>query len=243
MANSKQNYLKENETTIVNWLNVNTPLSEIARNLSIKYDTLKRYLDKNKICYTTNQNRKGKPHAELRKPASYYIENDVLVNAHTLRKKLIEDGLKEYKCECCGMSEWLGKPIPLELHHINGNHYDNHFENLEILCCNCHGQKHSYGETIGGESKKSVVKEKKIKRNISGYCEICGKPLYDTSLRYCSQKCSHKAHERLAYCKELIITTLKENGTYLKSGKVLGISDKTFKKWCDKYGITKDSIL
>ena len=35
MANSKQNYLKENETTIVNWLNVNTPLSEIARNLSI----------------------------------------------------------------------------------------------------------------------------------------------------------------------------------------------------------------
>ena len=174
MANSKQNYLKENETTIVNWLNVNTPLSEIARNLSIKYDTLKRYLDKNKICYTTNQNRKGKPHAELRKPASYYIENDVLVNAHTLRKKLIEDGLKEYKCECCGMSEWLGKPIPLELHHINGNHYDNRLENLILLCPNCHSLEHvnfkqtrynlevkGVSEIILAEIQKEKDKEKK----------------------------------------------------------------------------------
>lgn len=42
-----------------------------------------------------------------------------------LRKRLIKEGLKEAKCECCGKTDWLGVPIPLELHHINGIHTDN----------------------------------------------------------------------------------------------------------------------
>jgi len=33
---------------------------------------------------------------------------------------------------------WLDEEIPLELHHIDGNHYNNSFENLMILCPNCH---------------------------------------------------------------------------------------------------------
>jgi 5-methylcytosine-specific restriction endonuclease McrA len=35
----------------------------------------------------------------------------------------------------------LGKPIPIELHHKNGDHYDNSLDNLEILCPNCHAQE------------------------------------------------------------------------------------------------------
>ena len=46
------------------------------------------------------------------------------------RKRLIEDGLKEAKCERCGLSEWMGLPIPLELHHIDFNHYNNNLDNL-----------------------------------------------------------------------------------------------------------------
>ena len=42
-----------------------------------------------------------------------------------LRERLVEEGLKEYKCECCGLTEWMGKPISLQLHHINGNNRDN----------------------------------------------------------------------------------------------------------------------
>lgn len=241
MANSKQNYLEENETIIKNWLNNNTPLREIARNLSVKYDTLKKYLDKNNICYTKNPGRKGQPHLEVRKTAMYYIENKIPIGASLLRKKLIEDGLKEYRCECCGLTEWLGGPIPLELHHVNGNHYDNSLENLEILCCNCHGKKHAYGEiNYDSSNKTNKIKKKQI---VHGCCETCGNPLYDANLKYCSQECFHKACERLKYTKELLISILKENKTYFKSGKVLGISDKTFKKWCDKYGITKNCVL
>jgi 5-methylcytosine-specific restriction endonuclease McrA len=73
-----------------------------------------------------------------------YINSNKFIPASRLRRKLIEDGVKENKCERCGNSEWMGEPIPLELHHINGNHYDNRLENLQILCSNCHMQVHGY---------------------------------------------------------------------------------------------------
>lgn len=49
-------------------------------------------------------------------------------------------GLKQNQCELCGISEWQGKSINCELHHINGNAADNRIENLQILCPNCHSQ-------------------------------------------------------------------------------------------------------
>ena len=28
--------------------------------------------------------------------------------------------LRGHKCEVCGLTEWMGNPIPLEVHHIDG---------------------------------------------------------------------------------------------------------------------------
>ena len=53
-------------------------------------------------------------------------------------------GLKENKCEICGITEWLGKPLVCELHHINGDSTDNRIENLQILCPNCHSQTDNF---------------------------------------------------------------------------------------------------
>jgi len=67
-----------------------------------------------------------------------------------LRDKLIRDGIKEKKCELCGLSTWMGKELPLELHHKDGNHYNNELSNLEIVCPNCHSiQEGNSGANIG----------------------------------------------------------------------------------------------
>lgn len=73
------------------------------------------------------------------------FENKITSKKQTILKCLIRSGLKENKCECCGITDWNGKHITLQLHHRNGNPRDNAFENLEVLCPNCHSQTDNYG--------------------------------------------------------------------------------------------------
>lgn len=67
-------------------------------------------------------------------------------NSNKLRERLIQYGVKKNQCENpkCGITEWCGEPITLELHHINGNHYDNRLENIVLLCPNCHSQTSNF---------------------------------------------------------------------------------------------------
>ena len=108
------------------------------------YDTLKKHLTDIGIEYKGNPQRKGIQHKESQKNASAYFNNTVYICASKLRNILIRDGYKESKCERCGLSEWMGEPIPLELHHKDLNHYNNNLDNLQILCSNCHTQIHGY---------------------------------------------------------------------------------------------------
>ncbi|MCB2406880.1 HNH endonuclease [Hymenobacter lucidus] len=72
------------------------------------------------------------------------IENSPYAFTHGLRNRLLKEGYKAYKCEQCGLTEWLSQPIPLELHHMNGVSNDHRLENLQLLCPNCHAQTTSY---------------------------------------------------------------------------------------------------
>ena len=69
-----------------------------------------------------------------------FCKNSTYSNNQQMVKKLIRVGKKEYKCEECGISEWKGKKIVLNLHHKNGDHCDNREINLQFLCPNCHSQ-------------------------------------------------------------------------------------------------------
>lgn len=66
------------------------------------------------------------------------------MSSHRLKIRLINNKQKQHKCEFCNRKKWNNKPIPIELHHINGNHKDNRIENLLIVCPNCHAQTDNY---------------------------------------------------------------------------------------------------
>jgi len=66
-----------------------------------------------------------------------------------LKRRLIDAGLKENRCERCGIETWRGKPLNMQLHHINGNGSDNRLENIIFLCANCHSQTDTYGGRNG----------------------------------------------------------------------------------------------
>lgn len=128
----------EKRELIEKLISENTPKVEIARQLNCKVDTLTSYLKKMGIDYKGNMGGKGLADDNLYRPAINYLYNGSRITSHKLKLKLIKDGIKDYKCEECGISEWMGKPAPLELDHIDGNHYNNELVNLKILCPNCH---------------------------------------------------------------------------------------------------------
>ena len=57
----------------------------------------------------------------------------------TIRSHLIR--AFSHHCWICKNIEWMGKPIPLDLDHIDGNAGDNRLENLQMCCPNCHAQQ------------------------------------------------------------------------------------------------------
>lgn len=60
------------------------------------------------------------------------------------KRRLMRDGVLAECCAICGIREWQGRPIVLELHHLNGRRDDHRPENVVLLCPNCHSQTGSY---------------------------------------------------------------------------------------------------
>lgn len=68
------------------------------------------------------------------------LNNKVVYKSHNLLDRLVKAGLKELRCEKCGITEWNNDIIKFHLHHKDGDHNNNRLENLEVLCPNCHSQ-------------------------------------------------------------------------------------------------------
>ena len=143
--------------------------AEVLRKIGLKaagsnYDTVKRKISELNLdtSHMTgqgwNQGDRYKPIREKRPLEEVLVEHSTWINTNNLRKRLLKEGVKSRKCECCGRTEWMGKPISLELHHINGVKDDLRIENLQILCPNCHAFTDNYrGRNIGMSAQEETL--------------------------------------------------------------------------------------
>jgi len=143
--------------------------------------------------------------------------NTILVTGSTysnisrLKKRLIDDKLLSYKCECGNKGEWLGKKLILQLDHKNGINNDNRLENLRFLCPNCHSQT----ETFGG---KRLKKHRfRLKDNPEEYMKFLTK---------------NRKVERPNYIT--LINEINRLG-YASTGRQYGVSDNTIRGWIKFY--------
>lgn len=137
---------------ILDMISSNKSMAQMCITLRCRYDTLKRYFNRAGIQYSGNQPRKGLPRPN--KSAAEYLFYGSCIHSSNLKKKLFSEGIKEKKCESCGIVKWMGRAAPLELDHIDGDRFNNAIENLRILCANCHSQT----PTNSGRNRGSYVK-------------------------------------------------------------------------------------
>jgi Zn finger protein HypA/HybF involved in hydrogenase expression len=109
------------------------------------------------------------------------LKKGTFIQTSNLRARLLNNGIFEYKCVKCGINEWNGEAISLQLDHINGQRKDNRLENLRLLCPNCHSQTPTYC----GRNSKGIRKKKE--KYIRYPCAKCGKLLkrYQNKLKMC----------------------------------------------------------
>ena len=123
--------------------------------------------------------------------------------------------LRGRKCECCGLSQWRGQDIPLQIHHIDGNHYNNELDNLQILCPNCHAQTDTYAGR--NKNRVSISDEEFIealKNESSIYAAI-------KKLGMSSGKYAYERANQLIIENNIVFNTNKKQYTCKKCGSLI----------------------
>ena len=86
------------------------------------------------------------------------LKEGKLVSNHSIKRALGLSG-KEYKCDVCGISEWKGITLTLDLDHIDGDSFNNKLDNLRYLCPNCHSITPTFKGRNKNNGKKKVSDE------------------------------------------------------------------------------------
>ena len=226
-------------------------ISDVARHLGLvtkgsNFKTIRKYIDKYNIDtshFTGMLWSKGLKYINKtsRIPLNEILKENTNFSSTALKHRLIFEGIKEYKCEECGISTWNNKEITLELHHINGNHYDNRLENLIILCPNCHSQTSTWKR-----STNNVIKPKNFKKGYDKICPICNTEFKSDkkSRIYCSRKCYNQSLKiydiKNTISKDDIINNIDNFTTITDLAEFYGISRPNMRNILIRYNLLEE---
>ena len=214
----------ERKEEILQWIEEHQTKAFICKQLNCKPDTLNSYLGKMGIDYKGNQGSKGQP-SKTYKTAQEYVQSEY-INTHALKLKLFKEGIKEKKCELCGYSEWIGYEIPFELHHKDNNHFNNDFDNLQILCPTCHA-------ILTRQFTQQIKEEQGLNK---GVCIDCGAPISAKAKR--CQTCANRYNGAIRKAQNTTIPSREElkklirNTPFTHIALQYKVTDKAITKWC-----------
>lgn len=132
---------------------------EVARKLGYKVDgggTLASLKNMYKELKLDTSHFKGQGWNKENYNYDTFTNGTVKKNGKTTAAPLI--ALRGRKCECCGITSWMGKPINLEVHHVDGHRTNNSLDNLQLLCPNCH----SYTPTFAYKNSNVAIPEEEF---------------------------------------------------------------------------------
>lgn len=224
--------LDENKDYIISQLKLGVPRAQICREFRCKHETLAVRLERWGVSHLKNQSSKGIPRTKLYKPShNYTYEGAPRIKSHDLRLKLIRDGVKQHSCEYCQTSTWMGKPVPLELHHVDGNRHNNVLDNLKIICPNCHAQTDT-------NSGKNAHKKKKP----ANTCVDCQKEISRTATRCKSCAVSKSQGTKIDWpdLRELLMEL--KNAPFTGVANNLGVTDNAIRKHLEKNGVDTSKL-
>lgn len=236
---------KYSESDFVNAIMSSISIREalIKLNISPKggnYRTINKYIKKLGLdtSHLLGQgHNKGKNFGPKR-PIADYLSNEHFIASHPLRLRLIAEGYFEHKCQRCNNIKWENELIPLELHHIDGNHKNNNLSNIQLLCPNCHSLTNNFRNK----------KPKQGNQNCKNYCKSQHEPKKATNSVKPRKnpakriKCNpgysidSKSHLRKSHRPDYQTLTreVEQNG-YRATGRKYNVSDNAIRKWIKHY--------
>lgn len=134
-----------NREEFIEVCNNSISMAQASVTLGLHFNTFKKYALLFG-CYKTNPSgkgmvKRGKPKINLDDITS---GNYPHFQTYKLKNRLVKAGILKNVCSECGISEWMQKPLNMELDHIDGNRTNHRIENLRMLCPNCHAQTDTY---------------------------------------------------------------------------------------------------
>lgn len=153
----------------------------------------------------------------------------------TIKRFILREEILSYSCNNCeNKGQWEGKPLILQLDHINGIGNDHRLENLRFLCPNCHSQT----ETFGSKNGQSV------KEATDNLCPSCGVIMARNSQK--CRTCHFDTLRRVEWPERDLLKNLIRTDTFTSIMKQFNVTDSTIRSWCKKYNLPhrkKDIVL